>query len=501
MSTPRYCLLLLLPLLAACATAEAPRSVQRGALSNAWADDVKGMPGLADPGDELAVLLLLTASAESITGGRADEALPALERVLEAHPDHATARFLRGVAQLQLGDLTGARDDLMRAVELDPTDSAAPGVLARVQHELGDEAAAIASLEIALSRGDDHPWTLASLGHLLLDAGRWDEAYDAFQRALASDPDEVSAHRGIGILFSAAGDPERAAQAWRQVVALDGADIDAHVGLGHALRDCGRREEALLSYEDARRLDPAEPLHAANIASTLHDLHRYGEAVVYYEEALADEQLQGVDLALLHFGLGLIMEELAEVQRAVEEYESALLADDHLAAAHEALGMVLREDDPARALRHLILALEFGGIGPEAAMHLALLHEGEGDFERARHLAGLLLAADPSDPEVSYCLAELHVRSLDPQTRDPAAAVALLRPLLDGPRATRPEAWGLLGEALAADGHLDEALAAVERALAGSDPAGAHWRRFAADREAYATRAGPEHARAPNQDR
>ena len=69
-----------------------------------------------------------------------DLAVKECDKVL-SHGENRKARFRRGDALTQLGKLTEARDDLAKAVKMDPSDAVVAGKLKDVQKQLGEDAA------------------------------------------------------------------------------------------------------------------------------------------------------------------------------------------------------------------------------------------------------------------------------------------------------------------------------------------------------------------------
>ncbi|MED5330187.1 MAG: tetratricopeptide repeat protein [Planctomycetota bacterium] len=428
----------------------------------------------------------LSIATNALTERRPADALEPLDRLLAQNPADVTALYLRGVSYLHLGELDGAELDLRRAVALDPTDEAGQVLLARVLHQQGETTLALEHFEVFLQDSEGSGWSYASFGHLCLDAGRWKDAYSAFKTAVEKDPEESSAHRGLAIIFSEAGQPERAAQAYRQILSLDPDSVFAHVGLGHAQRDLGKLTEALSSYRRARELEPQRAVHAGNEASTLVEMGRLTEGRFVYEDALALESQEGPDRAVLHLGLAMVLEELGEVESAREEYQYALDQDFTLFIAHEAMGlMAAASGHSEKAVEHLKLALDLGGLSPLAAVRLSLLLEEMGDQEGAREIALLMERWEATDPELAFRRAELLVHSADPQIRDSDKAVDLLLPLVGDSLSDQGPVWDLLGEAFAERGEFSRAVEAMDQALSRVDPGDPGWFRYKNQRAAY----------------
>lgn len=448
------------------------------------------IPPASDPlgGESLALLQLqrLSNGAEALTSGRPAEAAELLDALLGDDPDHGTARYLRGIARMQLGRDDEALVDLERAIELAPDDPGPYGLVARLRSDRGELGLAIDAMERSIALGFDEAWSYATLGHLQLDDGRWIAAYETLKTAVDLDPTCVPAHRGLASLFSTIGDAERAAQAFRVVLSSEPEEVGALVGLGHVLRDLGDADAALPLYEQARDLEPDRGVHRANIAATLFELGRYREAIDVYEASLDAPDGGGVVPAIVHASIGSLHERLGDLNAAIDEYEWALELDPTLGMAHESLGVLAHDrGDARRAEKHLATALHLGVLAPASLVVLAELRELDGDGAGVRDVASMLAEIEPRTAEVDYSLASLRVRSEIAGVRDAEAGEALLWPHLGEDLSGSGSAWNLMAEALAAQGRFGEAVAAIEKALAVIETAGPRHRDYARRRDRY----------------
>lgn len=94
--------------------------------------------------------------------------------------------------------------------------------LAKVQLKLNKPQEAEASLKQAVTVNETNVFAWNTLGVLLRDQGRFEEAKVAYENALSHWPDFAVAHRNLGILFDLyLHQPERALHHYREVRALE----------------------------------------------------------------------------------------------------------------------------------------------------------------------------------------------------------------------------------------------------------------------------------------
>ena len=437
--------------------------------------------GLAEPDDapmptEAALSLadqlsLLTSGADALAAGDPESALLFFGSYLATDPDNGTAFFLQGIALLDLGRLEEARGCLLESVRLEPEDAGGHSVLARVHYDLGEPALAIAALERATELEPEAARHQTSLGLLYFDTGRWAEAYEAFVSAVELDVEAAEAHRGLARLYAYVGELDLAERAYRTTIELLPDDAELLVALAHVVRDQRRSMAALDLYLEADRLQPENPWIHANLGSTYLELDRPAEARPWFERALPRFKRATVDVAMVQLNYAMTLRDLGDLDGAELFFESSLEMAPTLGRAHEALGLLqLDRGRGAAASDHLAAALQLDALAPEGIVHLVRLQEDAGDWDAAHATAAVLLAAPSDGGEIDYRRAQLQTRSQNPRVRDPSGAIDTLEGLVAGPLAEHVASWVLLAEALVAEGRLEQAVAALDRAVAEAQP-------------------------------
>ena len=133
---------------------------------------------------------------EMLARGENGPAAAALEQALRAKPDHATARYLLGVARLRQGDATAAARELEAAGALRAGFTEAQVALAEARLLQGDPAAAIPLLREALARSNERELLADAyrvLGRAYLATGAVDKGLRELRKALAEDPADADA--------------------------------------------------------------------------------------------------------------------------------------------------------------------------------------------------------------------------------------------------------------------------------------------------------------------
>lgn len=194
-----------------------------------------------------------------------------------------------------------ARQMFVKAVEIDPGFARAYAGIANCDARLAgsygapievDEILAVAGKALALDPhlADAH----AAMGHALSNAGRAEEAEEAFEKALAIEPNNFEANYLFARLCIKQGRRERAADLLIRAVEVQPGDSQSAFLLNNVLRGLGRLEESerygrlgLKRAEEQLRLHPESSRPAQLGACVLARLGERERAVEWIERALS----------------------------------------------------------------------------------------------------------------------------------------------------------------------------------------------------------------------
>ncbi|MCU1273007.1 MAG: hypothetical protein JWO48_438 [Bryobacterales bacterium] len=231
---------------------------------------------------------------------------------------------------------------------------------------------------------------------------------------------------------------------FRRAAEADPSCANARVNLGLSLAAQGRLSEAESETRTALRIAPNSPLALAALGKILNRLGRKQESINVFEQATAvdnnsEEAWQNLGIALADIG---------ERERARRAFSRAVRVAPKSARAHSNLGRTLLELlRYAEARTELDTARELDPQNLNALSLLTLAEKGMGHHKRTAVLATQWVAQDPGSAEGHFVLgqAELNLGNRD-------AGIADLK------RATE------------LDENHAEALYALSRAIADSDP-------------------------------
>jgi tetratricopeptide (TPR) repeat protein len=396
------------------------------------------------------------AGLDRITSGSSiASAIASLEERLEAAPDDAGAAAALGLAYVQRARVAGDPADLALAESV--LRHAAPRL------EAGDASGAIGLAAVAAARHDfagslDHarratriaPYDGAAfgvLGDALLELGRYDEAFGAFQRMVDVEPG-LAAYTRVSYARELQGDIAGARRALRFAAGVaPGSDDQAFVRyhLGELARTSGDGATAAAAYREAAGFAPgwAPPLVGlarvawarGDTADAIERLRPVVERLPLPEYAtLLGEMLAatGDDAgARAAFDVVRAQARLLEASGVNTDLEIALFEADHgdpLAAVDAARAewerrrsvhvadayawALFRAGDPEEAARYAGLALRLGTRSAVFSFHAGMIAAANGDEAAATALLRQALRIDPAfsitgPPEARRALREL----------------------------------------------------------------------------------------------
>jgi len=212
------------------------------------------------------------------------KALAYADEAINLDHNYAPAWALRAAVQgrmagFSLVDLNEgsqkARDDAMRAIELDP--NSAPGylALARIQNDYDwDWESAKISLTKAADLEPGSPDVLRHRGYIFRETGNLDQAIKLNEQAIAIDPLRIDFHLGQGYTFYLAGRYREAEAELQKALELNPKAPFAHLTLCEILLHAGKPQQALAEVEK----EPNEWARLTGLAWAYHALGREQES-------------------------------------------------------------------------------------------------------------------------------------------------------------------------------------------------------------------------------
>ena len=298
--------------------------------------------------------------------------------------------------------------------------------------------------------------------------GYWRDTETLFQHAREVTRDNALAYHAIGRSRMKRGDLDGAFQFLGEALRIQPRSA-ARGTLGDAFAKQGKLDEAIWSYAEAIRDRPTDVGLRARYGQILVQRGWIDEALQQYAIALAFDERRhdGEHAAKIHLLMGQAWMARKRSDRAVDAFGKALAIDPELHEARADLALArLDSADPREVVQGLEAALAAGLDQPAVHFGLASALDRLGRQAQAIDHYRTGLRAQPDSSEAANNLAWLLATAPDPALRDASEALRWAESATTASGRQDPRMLDTLAVCLAAQGRFDEALAAIDAALA-----------------------------------
>jgi tetratricopeptide (TPR) repeat protein len=347
-------------------------------------------------------------------GGVPERAIKLVQPALAKHPDDAGLLTVRGLAHSQLKDYADALADAKRAVQADPANAQAVGLLAGLYRQEGDSADAVAVVSASLQKLPHSTELREVLANLYGDGGDYARAEEQVGQLIAAKPAAMEYRTQLAQLYVRQGRLDQAEQTLRAAVKAAPQSDDAKLALVDFTvthRSAAQAESLLQSFlgadPDNSRLRLALGGLFERSGGAQQALQAYGEVVQRDDDGpnalIARDRIAAIDMSL-----GRDDEATQEVARVLSKdpgNDAALMIRGNLeliagqpTAAVTDFRAVLR-DEPGLVTIHRLLAG-------------ALLANGDTALAEDQLQTAIQIVPDDAAPRLQ--LAEIYTQAHDP---------------------------------------------------------------------------------------
>jgi arylsulfatase A-like enzyme/Flp pilus assembly protein TadD len=158
------------------------------------------------------------------------------------------------------GDLAGAEELLLRAIELNPKSAVAHHDLGRLYFEAGDREGGLELMERAAGLTETEAVPHLNLALTYMQLGRHADAFVEFEKAITIEPDHVLAHHKYGNALETEDRFDEALEQYYRCLELDPDMRQAQFDAAVILARTGRSRQAAQLLEDLIRKNPSDEL-------------------------------------------------------------------------------------------------------------------------------------------------------------------------------------------------------------------------------------------------
>jgi len=344
----------------------------------------------------------------------------------------ASLAYQTALQLLLRGEPEKARDELQRAVDLDPRMSEAHFELGKLlvhlsSQNVGSQARdldildrGIAELEQAAEiepNNDNYHYWVGRAAFLKNDI---EGALASLRKSVGINPKHAPAWKKLGLVLKDKGEMEEAKAAFEKAIECDPTEAGARFQLGQTLETLSKLPEARAAYEASIQIDPTSPEvfgRLTQVCAMLGDAEGEARARAAMDNwKVYDKRLQnrrskvnknpGDAVAVRR--LGEIYFEVGNWEEALEWFVKSLHLDQKDPLTHLYCGIVRRHlRDYANALNHLKEAEFLAPDHLEPKLELLHVYADSGDESSLKELLGALEEAAAEDGDSLFAIATL----------------------------------------------------------------------------------------------
>ncbi|MGH2495018.1 MAG: tetratricopeptide repeat protein [Ktedonobacteraceae bacterium] len=172
---------------------------------------------------------------------------------------------------------------------------------------------------------------------------RYEEALSAYKQALQYNTRDVLAFVWLAEVLNQLERDEEALLVCQHALDLNASHVEAYVVKVKALMKLQYNERAMETCEQALAFDPEEPTLYQIKGDILTDSQRYQEALIAYTQALQLNPNQGA--ARIYNSLAILLVQMQHHEQARRSYEQAIQLEPDEATYYFNLGLLLEELD------------------------------------------------------------------------------------------------------------------------------------------------------------
>ena len=191
---------------------------------------------------------------EQMIKGKAQEAIPFLNKAIDKDPNNPQAFNMRGAAYFELKDYVNASLDYEKVMQLDPKDYRPYFNRASIKMEKSNWEGALSDCNKAIAIQPDTVENYIKRGIVLAALKQSENAIKDFDKALLMNPNETNALYNRGNIYFQIDDLANAAKDFTKAIQIAPNFGKAFYGLGIVQQKMGRKEAACLSLKRANKL-------------------------------------------------------------------------------------------------------------------------------------------------------------------------------------------------------------------------------------------------------
>jgi len=244
----------------------------------------------------------------------------------------------------------------------------------------GDMTKAYDELVKALDLRTDYSDIYSTLGYILDEQGKADEAIEHYTSAIANDGDNEFNNNNLGVLFNSKGLYDKAISHFKHAAAINDKSTTAYYNWGISLQRKNLYSQAIVQFDKVLELDKNFYNARVQIGNCFFNQNMYDKAVAQYKKALEINSTND----LIYYRLANACNGLKDTPNAIANYTKAIeLNPQNAYAYHNRGNAYIRASAFESGIKDLTEAIRLNGAMPVFYKNRAFAYVIQGDMKNA----------------------------------------------------------------------------------------------------------------------
>jgi tetratricopeptide (TPR) repeat protein len=274
----------------------------------------------------------------------------------------------------------------------------------------GDMTKAYDELVKALDLRTDYSDIYSTLGYILEEQGKADEAMEYYTSAIAHDGDNEFNHINLGVLFNSKGLYDQAISHFKHAADINDKNVTAHYNWGISLQRKNLPSEARVQFNKVLELDRDFYNARVQIGNCFFNQNRYDKAVAEYKKALEINRTND----LIYYRLANAYNGLKDTRNAIANYTKAIELNPRNAYAYHNRGNAyIRTSAIEDGIKDLSKSISLNSEMPVFYKNRAYAYMIRGDMNRAVEDINQAISLNSDYGEAHFMLGNIAMRTGD----------------------------------------------------------------------------------------
>jgi len=274
----------------------------------------------------------------------------------------------------------------------------------------GDMNKAYNELVKALNLRTDYSDIYSTLGYILEEQGKADEAIEYYTSAISNDGDNEFNNNNLGVLFNSKGFYDTAIPYFKRAAAINGKSVTAYYNWGISLQRKKLYNEAIAKFNKVLELDGDFYKARVQIGNCFFNQDIYDKAVAEYKKALEINSTND----LIYYRLANAYNGLKDTQNAIQHYTKAIEFNPGNAYAYHNRGNThIRANAFESGIKDITKAISLNGYIPIFYKNRAFVYFIQGNMNGALDDINKAISINRNYGEAYFILGNIKLKSGD----------------------------------------------------------------------------------------